>query len=152
MNRLLELMPLGVPHGLVVSSGTLIYYMTGNVGIGTANPQDLLHIDQGNSGTGIRFERHDFPSCFDIMRIGNIDNGFTIHNVDDDRYDLMIFEDGDITIGDYYNAGKTVQINDALKLKPRSSAPTSPEAGLLYFDSTINVLRCYDGSQWRNCW
>jgi hypothetical protein len=45
-----------------------------------------------------------------------------------------------------------LHINNTMRLEPRTSAPSSPSAGDLYFDSTLNTLRCYDGSAWQNCW
>ena len=47
--------------------------------------------------------------------------------------------DGDVTI-------KTV-----LHLTP-SSAPSSPSAGDIYFDSSTNKARCYDGTTWQDLW
>lgn len=31
-----------------------------------------------------------------------------------------------------------------------ASAPLSPQAGQVYYDSTLNKLRCYDGTSWNN--
>ena len=67
----------------------------GNVGIGVANPTELLHINQGSTAGGVRWER----SQYDTMRIGLIGTGFSIHNVTDNRYDLSILENGNIGIG-----------------------------------------------------
>jgi hypothetical protein len=33
---------------------------------------------------------------------------------------------------------------------PLSSAPSSPSTGQVYYDSTLNKLRCYDGTSWNN--
>ena len=38
---------------------------------------------------------------------------------------------------------------DQLRLAPRS-APASPVAGQIYFDSTSAKLRCYDGTAWQD--
>jgi len=32
-----------------------------------------------------------------------------------------------------------------------ATAPSSPSAGDLYFDSGDNKLKCYDGTSWQNC-
>ncbi len=42
-----------------------------------------------------------------------------------------------------------VQISEVLRLTP-SSTPASGVAGDLYFDSTTNKLRCYDGTVWQD--
>lgn len=38
---------------------------------------------------------------------------------------------------------------EVLQLKP-SSTPTSPQAGDIYFDSTTNKHRAYDGTNWHD--
>jgi hypothetical protein len=42
-----------------------------------------------------------------------------------------------------------VTLVQALTLTP-APTPTSPTAGMLYFDSTTTTLRCYDGNQWHD--
>ena len=44
-------------------------------------------------------------------------------------------------------ANGNVTLSQALTLTP-ATAPTSPNAGMLYFDDTTAKLRCYDGTQW----
>ena len=36
-----------------------------------------------------------------------------------------------------------------LKLSPQASAPTSPTAGTVYYDSGTNTLKCYNGTAWK---
>jgi hypothetical protein len=45
-----------------------------------------------------------------------------------------------------------VTVKDVINIVPRSTAPTTPGKGDMYFDSTINKLRVYDGTTWQNCW
>ena len=47
---------------------------------------------------------------------------------------------------------RALHVNDVMRLEPRSTAPTSPGKGDMYFDDTINKLRVYDGTTWQNCW
>jgi len=35
---------------------------------------------------------------------------------------------------------------------PFSAAPGDPEAGLTYYDTTLNKVRTWDGSAWQNHW
>ena len=49
------------------------------------------------------------------------------------------------------NPQRQLHINDAMKLEPRSSAPSSPVKGDIYFDNTLNKLRVYDGTILQNC-
>ena len=44
-----------------------------------------------------------------------------------------------------------VNIATVLNLTP-GAAPSSPQAGDIYFDSSLNKARCYDGTTWQNLW
>lgn len=41
-----------------------------------------------------------------------------------------------------------ITLGAVLKLTPQSTAPSSPSAGMIYFDSTIHKLKVYTGSAW----
>lgn len=47
-----------------------------------------------------------------------------------------------------YKTGN-MDLNGLLKLKPMA-APTTAQKGMIYFDSTDNKLKCYDGVVWHN--
>jgi hypothetical protein len=47
---------------------------------------------------------------------------------------------------------RALHVNDVMRLEPRPTAPATPGKGDMYFDSTINKLRVYDGTTWQNCW
>lgn len=47
---------------------------------------------------------------------------------------------------------RNLHVKDVLRLEPRSTEPSNPGKGDIYFDDTINKLRVYDGTQWQNCW
>jgi len=47
---------------------------------------------------------------------------------------------------------KKLTINDILNVAPRATAPLSPVKGDVYYDSTIDKLRCWDGTMWQNLW
>ncbi len=49
-------------------------------------------------------------------------------------------------------AATTVNVRSLLHLTPVASAPASPAQGDVYYDSTLNVLRVYDGASWRSLW
>ena len=63
---------------------------------------------------------------------------------------LTILQDGKVGIGTTTPARK-LHVSDAMRLEPTTTAPASPSAGDIYFDSTTNKLRCYDGTAWRDC-
>jgi len=54
--------------------------------------------------------------------------------------------EGDLSLG-----GHALTEAAALWLLPTNS-PALPAAGALYFETTNNTLRCYDGSAWRDCY
>jgi hypothetical protein len=47
---------------------------------------------------------------------------------------------------------RTLHVNSVMRLEPIPSAPSSPAKGDMYFDSTLNKLRVFDGTIWQNCW
>ena len=47
---------------------------------------------------------------------------------------------------------RTLHVNAVMRLEPIATAPTTPAKGDMYFDSTLNKLRVYDGATWQNCW
>jgi hypothetical protein len=66
--------------------------------------------------------------------------------------DIMTLKlNGNVGIGTTSPARK-LHINDVMRLEPRNSAPSSPSAGDIYFDSSDNKLKCYDGTTWQACW
>jgi len=48
------------------------------------------------------------------------------------------------------DSGLLVFKEDQVIFNPRVSAPTTPQKGCVYFDSTLNKLRCYDGTTWND--
>jgi len=45
-----------------------------------------------------------------------------------------------------------VTVRDIMVLQPRSSAPTNPTKGTIYFDGNDNKLKVWDGAFWQSCW
>jgi len=62
---------------------------------------------------------------------------------------LTILQDGKVGIGTTTPARK-LHVSDAMRLEP-TTTPASPSAGDIYFDSSTNKLRCYDGNIWQDC-
>jgi hypothetical protein len=65
--------------------------------------------------------------------------------------DMVIKANGNIGMGTN-NPQRKVHINSVMRLEPISTAPTTPAKGDMYFDSTINKLRVFDGTVWQSCW
>jgi len=94
---------------------------------------------------------------------GNIGIGYQSGmNIGDGAYNIAIgydteFPDGDasnqINIGNSIirDADGVIQLSDLIMLPP-TSAPSNPQPGMIYFDSSDNILYCYDGSIWQALW
>jgi trimeric autotransporter adhesin len=50
------------------------------------------------------------------------------------------------------NPARSLHISSVMRLEPIPTEPTSPEQGDIYFDSTLNKLRVFDGTLWQSCW
>ena len=48
--------------------------------------------------------------------------------------------------------GIALLVDDVMKLNPRSSAPSNPSAGMIYFNGTDKKAYCYDGTAWKALW
>jgi hypothetical protein len=68
-----------------------------------------------------------------------------------DAVPFKVLSNGNVGIGDI-KPQRALHISDVMRLEPRATAPTSPGKGDMYFDSTLNKLRVYDGTNWQNCW
>ena len=148
----------------------------GRVGIGTPTPNNtaLLHLQanatNGISGSGLlRLQNAvtnsttiSFDNPTNDWSCGtNGDANWNVYDVAGNGTPLLIEagapsgtlrvkSTGRIGIGET-NPARKLHVSDAMRLEPIASAPTSPAAGDLYFDSTLNKLRCYDGTTWQNC-
>jgi hypothetical protein len=47
---------------------------------------------------------------------------------------------------------RPLHVRDVMRLEPRSTDPSDPAEGDIYFDSTLKKLRVFDGTTWQNCW
>ena len=68
-----------------------------------------------------------------------------------DAIPFKVLSNGNVGVGDI-TPQRALHISDVMRLQPRAAAPTSPGKGDMYFDSTVNKLRVYDGTTWQNCW
>jgi hypothetical protein len=64
---------------------------------------------------------------------------------------FKVQSDGNVGIG-VNSPQRSLHVSDVMRLEPRATAPTAPAKGDMYFDSTLNKLRVYDGTAWQNCW
>ncbi|MCA9968601.1 MAG: tail fiber domain-containing protein, partial [Anaerolineales bacterium] len=86
----------------------------GNVGIGTAQPADRLHV-RGNAiiehqGVGLVLQR----AGYDEWLLGQIATGFAIHNSTDNRNDIVIDGSGNVGIGTA-NPVASLEVNGGIR-------------------------------------
>jgi hypothetical protein len=62
---------------------------------------------------------------------------------------LFINAAGNVGIGTTSPA-RPLHVSDVMRLEPRATAPGSPAKGDIYFDSSDDKLKCYDGTAWQN--
>ena len=139
------------------TTGSNIYYNTGLVGIGiNRNPTAVLELYDNQGYHFLKFVSADNVfttwqsdrSGADDYQIG-IDAGnnrFNIANTTTGYYPISI-HGTKMGIGTL-NPEAPLHINDFMKLEPRSTAPSSPTKGMIYYDSTDNKLKLYTGSTW----
>ena len=143
--------------------GTLFIDSTDHeVGIGTDDPKDLLHV-YGTSDDRVLIHGTDSVPKLHFRRTNSgIDWVMRLEPGDPSKFhfqteltdgnEVMTLDgDGRVGIGTTAPARK-LHVKDVLRLEPRSSAPGSPSAGDMYFSSTVNKLMVYDGSTWQACW
>jgi hypothetical protein len=78
------------------------------------------------------------------------DNGSTYRAVLFDNNGVQLIKNN--TVVHKVDMSGNVTMGDVLNIKPRSTAPSSPNKGTIYFDDVTNKLRVFDGTTWQNCW
>jgi hypothetical protein len=174
--------PLGKLHvnnDVIGADSSFVVTSAGNIGIGTDNPQLKLTVEGDIIANGGKYfvsgpMQSTFPSGvqgsliygsraagtqYPFLNSGNL----ILQSTSDVNRDILfvtgsapsikmnISSTGNVGIGTV-NPQRTLHVNDVMRLEPRSTAPTSPGKGDMYFDGTINKLRVYDGTTWQNCW
>ena len=141
------------------TTGPNIYYNTGLVGIGiNTNPTAVLELYDNIGYPFFKFVSEDNVyttwqsdrTGVDDYQIG-IDGGnnrFNIANTTTGYYPITIH--GTNTGVGTWDPEAPLHITDFMKLEPRSTAPSSPTKGMIYYDSTDDKLKVYTGSVWEN--
>lgn len=129
-------------------------YTYNKVSIGSNSPKAKLYVLDNSASPDIEMEAQgDFNPLLSFKRTSS--TAYTNY-----RWFWGMSGNGNIRLRDDITGndrirtstdGKTT-INDVMNLTPRATAPSSPSQGDIYYDSTLNKLRVWDGSTWQNCW
>jgi len=142
----------------------------GNVGVGTTSPTENISISETTPLTAGTLAVRGVGdagvySKITLGKTSSIQHWLISYRLDEPEalrfaykpasgghreYIFNISSDGKVGIGTTTPA-RSLHVSDTMRLEPRSSAPSSPSAGDIYFDSTSSKLKCYDGSTWQNC-
>ena len=132
------------------------YFEINNFYTGTINNGYTFYISNGTQNgtmtnkTGLTVEEMSgaVNNTNLLIGTGSVPSGdFSIYNLSARNS----YFNGNVGIGTDTPARK-LHVSDVMRLEPRATAPASPSAGDMYFDSTINKLRVYDGTTWQDCW
>lgn len=139
--------------------GTSSYNFTAKYGFGATSSNATVTIyPKFGSGETTIANHYNLLSTASIYPVGiTITNWYGLYVKNPtgttyvNKYAFVSEEDaGNVGIGIIAPA-RILHVKDVMRLEPRSSAPSSPSAGDLYFNSSDNKLKCYDGTVWQNC-
>jgi hypothetical protein len=115
----------------------------GDVRIGTGTDPVTLNLGDGGNSVNATLNMLTQTNTLTIGADGTMTNDESTSNGD--------FTFRTTPAGGSTATAATIKGTGAMNLEPRATAPSSPAAGDLYFDSTLSKLRCYDGTAWNNC-
>jgi len=171
----------GAPDDDWEVSGNDIYNDTGYVGIGTTSPENKLHIEGAETaplvyinktagGRGLKVKTVaacaiwvEYSGNHGLRVTQAIGDGVHITEVNGDGIEVESaggfagkfngdgYFSGNLGLGTTSPA-RALHVNDYMRLEPVSDPPITPSAGDIYFDLEENMLKCYDGSTWQDCW
>ncbi len=145
----------------------------GNVGIGITSPTEILHIlgrlkmqdtygkntiietISNNVGNGLAKVSAGGTNSINFVVGDGFNDNFKVGTSNNPSYFRDKLKIGDIAFGSTSSQLEvvgTTTLNNILVITPRSSAPTSPTEGMVYYDSTVHKLLVYDGTSWQTCW
>jgi len=129
-------------------------YTSNWVGIVSSSPEAPLYVGGGPNGDAAVKFRNGFGTSKVLHIIeeqGSSGHYGLFVGASDYSDAVMVTKGGQVGIRTT-TPQRQLHINDVMRLEPRSSAPSSPGKGDIYFDNTLNKLRVYDGTTWQNCW
>ncbi len=156
------------PLTLFTNNGSDLTLNDGLIGIGTEEPNYTLDIatyneeairirnTEGDDNNGLAFAVGESSPWMDITESEEFRIKHTHYDSlgmwnDGNNTRLLIDGSGNVGIGTETPA-RTLHVNDYMRLEPVSDPPDTPSAGDIYFDSDDNKLKCFDGTDWQDCW
>jgi hypothetical protein len=140
----------------------------GKIGLGTITADSMVHIKGDDAyitmedptqygGIGFKAVNHTGATIGSVYFGENTkDLNFRgYHDADlvfwsDNTRNMVLDISGRLGIGTTHPQ-RTCHINDTMRLEPRSTAPSDPAEGDLYYDAIDHMLKFYDGTAWRDC-
>ena len=132
--------------------------ISGFMGIGITSPGAKLDVNGAiiARANNTWFLRGGDDAEFRDINVANFVGIYGRQN--SDRVGIRLGSDGSYIYGDNGNIGigttapgEKLDVNGAMHLTP-GSAPSNPNEGDIYMDSTTHKLRCYDGTSWHDLW
>jgi hypothetical protein len=142
-------------------AGTAANYMAGNLGIGSTVIETKLDIDISSTSTSVAFGNSIKVENTDTT-VGNIsalmlsqagDAAATIAGIHTSR--TAGSRTSDLAFYSYQQSGSgitervRVKSTGQMRFVPLASDPSGAQAGDVYYNSTTNALKLYDGTVWR---
>ena len=128
--------------------GTGQAYFADNVGIGTLSPAARIHTNGGSGGINAIFESNTATET----RIEYRNNTTRAGYLEWGANEVRLLADTARSITSYTGGVERTRVKSTGQVRfiPLASAPAGPEAGDVYYDSTTNKLRCYNGTIWND--
>jgi hypothetical protein len=122
--------------GNIISFSTRVYVSpTGDVGVGTSSPSSRFH------AAGITRVSDATNSTATVIDASTTAGVTTI---------ISQFGGSELVLGSAATERMRLKANGQVRFFPLASAPASPQTGDVYYDSTTNKLRCYNGTTWND--
>jgi hypothetical protein len=117
-----------------------------NLNFTVRNDSGGLILQSNSASRGIVLKNFQEQTSGELL---NVTNGSGV----DTTQALTVLPSGNVGVCNFKNVAnipqRALHIRDVMRLEPRASAPTSPSAGDIYYDSTVNKLRIYNGTVWK---
>jgi hypothetical protein len=153
--------PAGTNRWNLYMAGTAANYMAGSLGIGSTVIETKLDIDISNTSTSVAFgnsikvENTDTTvgNLSSIMLSQSGDAAATIAGIHTSRTPGS--RTSDLGLYSYQQSGSgitervRVKSTGQMRFVPLASDPSGAQAGDVYYNSTTNALKLYDGTVWR---